>query len=123
VADDSLADSSASILCGRQPRGTRANLLTDLPTDVPDFSFASTSLSRLASRLNTRRNTHAESAWAEASTAAAARSHHVFLNPLLCRLKSDGMGIRRRREPLQERHDDTGMATRIVFWLPNLDPG
>src|ERR1700730_11240176 len=40
-----------SILRGRQPSGTQANLLTDLVTDVPAFSFASPSLARLASRL------------------------------------------------------------------------
>jgi hypothetical protein len=34
----------------------------------------------------------------------------------------DDMGIRRRRSALQERHDDTAMATRVVFWLPKLDP-
>jgi len=48
--------------------------------------------------------------------------NHFCVNPLLRRCKSREMGIRRRRSALQERHDDTAMATRVVFWLPNLDP-
>jgi hypothetical protein len=50
------------------------------------------------------------------------RSNHFFVNPLLCRFKSGGMGIRRRRSALQEWHDDTAMAARVLVWLPNLDP-
>jgi hypothetical protein len=37
-----------SILHGLQPPGRQANLLTLLVMDVPDFSFASPSLARLA---------------------------------------------------------------------------
>ncbi len=56
------------------------------------------------------------------SPSAQAGSSACFaINPLLGRLKRNGLGFRFRWNTLVKWHDDTGMTTRGVSRLPDLD--